>query len=147
MVELLTKLGAWNWLIAAAGLMLLEVFAPGVFLFWLGLAALVVGVLAGAIALSWQVQVLAFAVIAVALVPLWRRFSLNLKGTEETPFLNRRSEALVGRSFTLEKPIVDGTGTVRIDDTVWRVEGPDLPAGSRVRVVRVDGVLLSVARE
>jgi membrane protein implicated in regulation of membrane protease activity len=46
--------------------------------------------------------------------------------------------------FTLERPIVDGIGTVRIDDTVWRVTGPDCPAGSRVRVAHADGANLSV---
>ena len=49
------------------------------------------------------------------------------------------------REFTLEKPIVDGAGTVRIDDTIWRVAGPDAPAGSRVRVVHADGASLTVA--
>jgi membrane protein implicated in regulation of membrane protease activity len=34
---------------------------------------------------------------------------------------------------------------VRIDDTIWRVAGPDAPAGSRVKVVRVDGANLTVA--
>ena len=47
--------------------------------------------------------------------------------------------------FTLEKPIVDGSGTVRIDDTIWRVAGPDAPAGSRVKVVSADGASLTVA--
>ena len=59
-------------------------------------------------------------------------------------FLNRRSDALVGRVFTLEKPIMDGSGSVRVDDTVWRVSGPDSPAGSKVKVVRADGASLTV---
>ena len=41
--------------------------------------------------------------------------------------------------------VVDGTGTVRIDDTVWRIRGPDTPAGSRVRIVQADGASLTVA--
>ena len=61
------------------------------------------------------------------------------------PFLNKRADALVGRVFTLEKPIIDGSGTVRIDDTIWRVAGPDAPAGSRVKIVRADGASLVVA--
>jgi membrane protein implicated in regulation of membrane protease activity len=87
-----------------------------------------------------------FAVFAVAAVPLWRRFALKSGAASvSNPFLNRRTDALVGREFTLEKPIVDGSGTVRIDDTIWRVAGPDAPAGSRVRVVRADGASLTVA--
>ncbi len=62
----------------------------------------------------------------------------------DQPFLNRRADALVGRIFTLEKPIVDGAGTVRIGDTVWRVNGPDVPAGSRVKVMRADAPTLVV---
>ena len=65
-------------------------------------------------------------------MPVWRRLARAGRGGErDQPFLNRRAEALVGRVFTLEKPIVDGVGTVRIDDTVWRVTGPDSPAGTR----------------
>jgi hypothetical protein len=65
--------------------------------------------------------------------------------SKSNPFLNKRADALVGRVFTLEKPIIDGSGTVRIDDTVWRVAGPDAPAGSRVRIVQADGASLTVA--
>ncbi|HSV22184.1 MAG TPA: hypothetical protein VLJ17_04055 [Xanthobacteraceae bacterium] len=42
----------------------------------------------------------------------------------------------------MEKPIVDGSGTIGIDDTVWRITGADIPAGSRVRVARDDGTAL-----
>ena len=66
--------------------------------------------------------------------------------SKSNPFLNKRADALVGRVFTLEKPIIDGSGTVRIDDTIWRVAGPDAPAGSRVRIVQADGASLTVAR-
>jgi hypothetical protein len=87
-----------------------------------------------------------FAVFAVAAVPLWRRLSRsNREASKSNPFLNRRAAALVGRVFTLEKPIIDGSGTVRVDDTVWRVAGPDTPAGSRVKVVQADGANLTVA--
>jgi inner membrane protein len=143
-----STLGSWNWLIVGLVLMALELLAPGVFLFWLGLAALLVGLLSFAINLSWQLQLLLFAGLAAAAVPLWRRLARRDGGASLTnPFLNKRADALVGRIFTLEKPIVDGSGTVRIDDTVWRVSGPDTPAGSRVRIVRADGASLTVERE
>jgi membrane protein implicated in regulation of membrane protease activity len=146
MTEMFVTLGTWNWLIFGFILMALELLAPGVFMFWLGLAALVVGLVSFAFSPSWQTQLLMFAVFAVAAVPLWRRFALRSNAASQTnPFLNKRTDALVGREFTLEKPIVDGTGTVRIDDTIWRVAGPDAPAGSRVRVVRADGASLTVA--
>jgi len=146
MTEMFVTLGTWNWLIFGFILMALELAAPGVFLFWFGLAALLVGLVSFAVHPPWQAQLLMFAVFALAAVPVWRRLALrNNRASQSNPFLNRRTAALVGREFTLEKPIIDGAGTVRIDDTIWRVAGPDAPAGSRVKVVRVDGANLTVA--
>jgi len=146
MAEIFSSLGTWNWLIAGFILMALELLAPGVFMFWLGLAALLVGLLSFVINPSWQTQLLMFAVFAVAAVPLWRRVARsNSDVSKSNPFLNKRTDALVGRVFTLEKPIIDGSGTVKIDDTIWRVAGPDVPAGSRVKIVQADGASLTVA--
>ena len=146
MTDMFFTLGTWNWLISGFILMALELLAPGVFMFWLGLAALLVGLLSFAINPSWQAQLLMFAVFAVAAVPLWRRVARsNTVVSKSNPFLNKRTEAMIGRVFTLEKPIIDGSGTVRIDDTIWRVAGPDAPAGSRVKIVQADGASLTVA--
>jgi membrane protein implicated in regulation of membrane protease activity len=145
-IEMLSTLGTWNWLIFGFILMALELIAPGVFLFWLGLAALLVGLVSFGLHPSWQAQLLMFAVFAACAVPAWLRLARRgASGDEASPFLNRRTAALVGRVFTLEKPIIDGSGTVRIGDTIWRVAGPDAPAGSRVRIVQVDGANLTVA--
>jgi membrane protein implicated in regulation of membrane protease activity len=146
MTAMLSTLGTWNWLIFGFILMTLELIAPGVFLFWLGLAALLVGLVSFALHPSWQAQFLMFAVFAACAVPVWLRLARGGGAADDaSPFLNRRAAALVGREFTLEKPIVDGSGTVRIGDTVWRVAGPDAPAGSRVKIVQVDGANLTVA--
>ena len=75
MAEMFSTLGTWNWLIFGFILMALELAAPGVFLFWLGLAALLVGLLSFAINPSWQTQLLMFAMFAAAAVPVWRHFA------------------------------------------------------------------------
>jgi inner membrane protein len=62
----------------------------------------------------------------------------------ESSSLNQRGEALIGRRFTLEAPLAGGEGRIRVDDSSWRVTGPDLPRGAAVRVVRVDGATLVV---
>lgn len=141
---LFSSLGVWNWLILGLALMALELLAPGIFLFWLGLAALLSGLVAFAFAPPWQAQILLFALFAIAAAPAWRHFARK-QTADGSPFLNRRSDALVGREFTLDKPIVDGVGTLRIDDTVWRVSGPNAPAGSRVRIAAAAGASLTVA--
>ena len=144
MLEWIVSLGIWNWFILAAVLFLLELMMPGVFMLWLGIAAILVGIISTAVTWSWQAQCIAFAVFAVASVPAWRHFARKVEKPSESPFLNRRADGYVGRVFTLDKPIVDGFGTIRIDDTVWRVSGADRPAGSRVKVSRVDGANLMV---
>src|SRR6202049_1301625 len=146
MTEMFATLGTWNWLILGVMLMALELLAPGVFLFWLGLAALLVGLLSFAIHPSWQSQILMFAIFAAAAVPLWRRIARNgSAASQSNPFLNKRADALVGRVLPRETPTTDASGTVRIADTLWRAAGPAAPAGSRVRIVQADGASLTVA--
>jgi len=143
MLAFLAALGPWDWFIAGGLLLALEALAPGVFMLWLGLAAMLVGALSLILDWGWQAQFIAFAFFSVAMIPLYHRLSLGGARTDQ-PFLNRRADALVGRVFTLERPIVDGAGTVRVDDSVWRVKGPDVPAGRRIRVVSIDGAALNV---
>ena len=147
MLAWIASLGFWNWFILAVLLLLIEVLAPGMFMLWLGLAAALVGVISSAVAWTWQSQFIAFAVFALVSVPAWRHFAHKVQKPGDNPFLNRRAEGYVGRVFTLDRPIVNGIGAVRIDDTIWRVTGPDCPAGSRVRVARADGADLSVVTE
>jgi membrane protein implicated in regulation of membrane protease activity len=123
----------------------LELLAPGVFLLWLGLAAVATGVLDWAFDLSWQAAAICFAILSVASVLLGRAVTRHPEEDDAGPAaLNRRGHALVGRVFTLEAPIVEGSGRIRVDDSSWRVTGPSAPAGASVRVVRVEGATLVV---
>jgi inner membrane protein len=144
MLDLIESFGTWDWFIAGGVLLILEVLVPGVFMLWLGIAALLVGLISLGVDWPWQAQFVAFAIFSVAAIPLWRRLAHSAK--TDQPFLNRRAESHVGRLFTLEKPIIDGAGTIAIDDSIWRITGPDLPTGSRVKVVGVDGTALHVER-
>ncbi len=141
-----SQLGNWNWFIVGGLLLALEVFAPGTFMLWLGLAAIATGVIGFIVAMSWQVQIVLFAVLSVVSVLLGRRFYPTVVTETDKPFLNRRHDAFVGRVFTLEEPIVHGVGRVRVDDSTWRVSGPDCPAGTKVKVERADGATLIVAK-
>ena len=144
LIDYLVSFGNWDWLILAVIFFVLELLAPGTFMMWLGISALLVGIISLVVDWPWQYQLIAFAVFALASIPLWRRFARRVEKPGDQPFLNRRADAFVGRVFTLEKPIVSGNGTVRIDDTIWRLSGADTPAGSRVKVVRADAATLVV---
>jgi membrane protein implicated in regulation of membrane protease activity len=139
------NLGPWSWVILGLVLMGLELVAPGAFLLWLGFAALLTGILDWTFGLSWQAAVLVFAVLSVGAVLVGRVATRDRNDEEgDRPPLNRRAQSFVGRVFTLESPIVSGSGRIRVDDSSWRIVGPDAPAGANVRVVRVEGATLMV---
>lgn len=138
------SLGIWNWFLVAALLLILELVVPGTFMLWLGLGALVTGLAALALPIGWQLQLMLFAILAAGFVVIGRSFFKRRDGESDQPFLNRRAEGFIGREFMLSEPISGGNGRVRIDDTVWRISGPDTSAGAKVRVVRVEGSLLAV---
>lgn len=137
----------WAWLIAGLVLVGLETLAPGVFLVWLGIAAILTGLADYLFDLAWQPAFVLFAVLAIAAVIAGRALTRTRStGQSGEGMLNRRGEALVGRRFTLDQPIQAGEGRIRVDDSVWRVLGPDLPAGEVVQVTRIEGATLMVER-
>lgn len=146
--SMIASLGPWNWWILGFVLLAAELAAPGVFLIWIGLAALVMGTASLFVweqALwSWQIQLLLFAGLSVIITLIGRRFYGSDDAKTDQPLLNRRGESLVGRTATLAEPIREGRGRIRLDDTWWPVSGPDLPAGMRVRVAHWSGSELIV---
>lgn len=140
------QIAYWYWFILGFALLVLEMILPTEFvLLWVGVAAVAVGGLAWlAPTLAWPVEVALWGVLSVAFILVWRHFK-PLSFVSDQPTLNRRGESYIGRRFTLEVPIVDGVGMLRVDDSRWRVTGPDqLPAGTQVRVVAADGATLRV---
>lgn len=135
----------WHWWVAALGFIVLEVFAPGTLFLWTGVAAGVVGLLLLVFPeISWQNQFVVFAAVSVVSVVAWRLYHRRHPTQTDRPTLNRRAEQYVGRVLDLDQGIVNGTGKVRVDDTTWKVQGADLPAGARVKVVAVEGTILMV---
>lgn len=138
-----TELVVW----AAIALLLFaaEAMAPGAFMLWLGLAAaatFVIVLLAPGMAVL--AQVVAFAILSVVAILVWRRWFRGRGRRSDQPALNRRAQQLVGQVAMLAEPVVDGRGRIQVADAFWTVTGPDAPAGTRVRVVSTDGMTLAV---
>lgn len=147
MPDLGIQLQFWHWLVLAVLLTIVEVIAPGTFFVWMGVSAAVVGLLLWLLpGLGWEFQVLLFALISVASVILWRFVQKRHPTQTEQPLLNRRGEQYVGRVFTLEEPIVNGQGKIRVDDSTWKIQGEDCDAGTKVVVSSAEGVVLLVVR-
>jgi membrane protein implicated in regulation of membrane protease activity len=145
MAALFQHVDHWSWWILAIALLVLEAFAPGTFFLWMGIAAGVVGFLLLMMpGMGWEYQIVIFAALSLASIVIWRQYFRKHPVVTDQPALNRRGEQYVGRTFTLSEPIVNGLGKIRVDDTSWKIEGADCAAGSRIKVVGVDGVLLKV---
>ena len=135
----------WTWWALGAVLCLLEIPMPTTFLLWPGLAAGVVGVIAlVAPSLDWRVQVVIWLVLSIAAVYVARRYLKRNPTPSDHPALNQRASQLIGRVATLVEPIENGRGRARLGDTTWTVNGADLPAGAKVKVVSAEGGMLKV---
>jgi membrane protein implicated in regulation of membrane protease activity len=147
LTRIVTELGPWSWWVAGLILLAAEMIVPGFFLVWIGLAALVVGVLSllfwDSAFWVWELQAILFALFSVVTIFVGRKLTLRNDATDE-PFLNQRGASLVGRTATLHEPITEGRGRIKIDDSIWQVMGPDLPVGARVKVVASNGRDLTV---
>ncbi|MCP8466802.1 NfeD family protein [Pseudomonas sp. ZM23] len=145
MMGFLQHLGFWDWLGLGIILLILEVFGAGGYLLWIGIAAAFTGVIAFLIpGLDWIWQFLMFGVLSILTALYWWNRQRSARRPSDTPGLNRRGSELLGRQFALHEAIVGGRGKIRVGDSVWLVGGPDLPAGTQVRVIGQDGVLLLV---
>ncbi|OBZ95321.1 membrane protein [Pararhizobium polonicum] len=149
MIErIVLELGPWSWWVLGLVLLAAEVVAPGVFLVWIGIAA----ILTGAVSLLlwdtgfwiWQAQFVFFAVLSIVAVVIGRRLLARSGNASDEPLLNQRGARLIGRTAVLEQPITEGRGRIRLDATTWPVNGPDLPAGARVKVTGSSGSHLIV---
>ena len=135
----------WHWFAFGGVLGVLEILVPGFVLIWLGLAAILVGL----ILLLWQdmpftYQLLAYAGFSVFSVFVWFYWLKTKPVESDKPSLNRRAEQLIGRQAPVVAPIVNGRGRIKLGDGTWAVTGPDLPAGHMVEITGTDGALLQV---
>lgn len=141
----LEEINFWGWAAVGFTLLIVELLVPSTFFLWLGISALVTGLLLFLMPdMNWQLQFLLFSILSVASIYLSRRYLARNPLRSEQPDLNRRSTQYIGRRFTLVEPIAQGYGMIVVDDSRWKVHGPDLPVGTRVRVVGAEGALLEV---
>ncbi len=139
------QLTFWQWLIFSGVLLILELLTGGGFLLWVGISAAAVGlVLFFMPTISWALQLVLFAVLALMTCIVWWQYLKKNPSQTDKPYLNQRGSQYIGKVYTLETAIDNGVGRVTIGDSSWRVEGNDVAAGARVRVTGVSGVTLLV---
>lgn len=136
----------WHWFVLAIALLTLEIMAPGVFFLWMSAAATIVAVaLLAEPSLNLPIQGIIFAVVSVATIAAWHLYFKGKRPAGENNLLGKRNEQLIGKVFNLSQAIVNGRGKARVGDSHWIAAGnEDLPEGTTVKVVSVDGIVLNV---
>ncbi len=133
------------WLALAGILLAAEMLGTSGYLLWSGVAALLVALLVWLVPLPWEWQGVSFALLTVLAALWWTRWLKYRGSNDTTPRVNQRSQEMVGKVLVLDSALVNGIGHVRIADGNWRVQADDdLPAGTRVTVIAIEGITLRV---
>lgn len=143
-IDFIASNGPWSWIVAGLILLALELVVPGGFLLWMGISGLITGLVVLFQPIGWPLQWLIFGVLSLISIALWVRWNRGRSDNSDRPYLNRRADTLVGQEAVLEHAIEQGFGRIVLGDSVWRVTGPDLPQGQKVRIVGSDGAVLRV---
>ena len=136
-----------HWWVLGLICLSLEMLAPAAVFLWFGVAGLLVGTTAWLIpSMGWQEETLLFTALALgSLIYLraWRARNTPLSVVDQ-PYLNKRTDAMVGQTHALLHAIENGRGKIQIGDAQWRCTGPDLPAGTQVQIDAVRDLVLHV---
>ena len=134
----------WFWFVLALLLVGLELAVSALFFLSMASGAVLTGLLAFLIPLSFQLELIIFAVFSVLSLYGWRVMFATRAQKFPNNELNQGSKALIGATVIAAEAFANGKGRVQVGDTVWLARGPDLESGARAKVVSVDGSVLEV---
>lgn len=142
------EFGIWDWFGIGLLFLVLELVISGIFMFWVGLAAVTVALLMAVMPeLGWKAQAVLFAGITLMYVLSWSYFGrskFSQPDQDESKNLNSRTLNYMGQKRPLVEAIIGGKGLIVIDDSRWVVTGPDLPQGTLVKVIEIQDSTLIV---
>jgi membrane protein implicated in regulation of membrane protease activity len=141
----------WYWMLLGLALLGVEMITPGGFyILFFGLAALVVGALAGTelISAEW-IQWLSFSGMAILSLLIFRGPLLAWINTQEKE--THMVDSIVGESvIPLEDLAPNSTGKAELRGTTWTAHNPGLDAlkkGQRCKVKRVEGLTVWIGAD
>lgn len=135
------------WLALGAFLIIIEIFAPGTFLLWFGIASLITAGFAFLLPQSLALQIIFMTFISVAAVLVGRKIYRKMGDTSDSSedVLNERTARYIGHISILDTDIINGRGRIKIEDSSWLCEcEQDLPKGHKVKIIGANGTVLIV---
>ncbi|GKW42797.1 MULTISPECIES: NfeD family protein [Pectobacterium] len=144
-IELVMENAHWFWLSLGGLLLAAEMLGASGYSLWSGLSAVLVGLLTWVMPMGWPWQGTIFAILTIVTALLWWYWLRKRTLSRPQSMLNQRGQQLVGLRATLTDPVINGFGRVNIGDSSWRVKSEqDLPVGTQVEVIAIDGITLYV---
>lgn len=131
------------WMIGGIALVIAEMVSPGIYLLFVGIAAIMTGVASWMYDFGLAFQFGMFALFLLAAIMIGNRIYKRNPVASSDPDLNDRSARLVGTSVTVVAAVSSDGGRVKVGDSVWPARGPEIAVGETARVLHVDaGVLV-----
>lgn len=141
MLELLLPITYWTWLIIGVVFIIIELFVWSVFFLWLGISAILVGILFYFVpTLSISSQLLIFAVLSITSIYIAKKF---WKVASNDTQLNNRASRHIGNTYSVVE-LNDQGAKVRVGDSLWLAQGCEMTIGQQVKVISVDSTVLIV---
>ena len=139
----LDALGDTLWWVIGIVLVIGEVVLPGTFLIWFAFAAFGVGLIGVVVDLSGMNQVVVFGLLSFASLSLGYLMRKR-RGDPEVPAFADRTQAYMGKTYTVVEAIENGQGKIQVGDSVWLAEGEDCVVGGSVKVSGSRGNVLLI---
>ncbi len=140
---MLDALGDSLWWVIGIVLVIGEVVLPGTFLIWFAFAAFGVGLIGVVVDLSGMNQVVVFGLLSFASLSLGYLMRKR-RGDPEVPAFADRTQAYMGKTYTVVEAIENGQGKIQVGDSVWLAEGEDCVVGGSVKVSGSRGNVLLI---
>ena len=140
---MLDALGDSLWWVIGIVLVIGEVVLPGTFLIWFAFAAFGVGLVGLVFDMSGMNQVIVFSLLSFASLSLGYLMRKR-RGDPEVPAFADRTQAYMGKTYTVVEAIENGQGKIQVGDSVWLAEGEDCPIGGSVKVIDSRGNVLLI---
>ncbi len=147
MIALLNEITWWHWIVFGVVLIVIEMSTGTFFMLTLGISAILVGILDTLFDLSIKVEILLWLLFSILSILIWMKW-IKDKTVSNSGQSDYRLETL----GTVTKEIhPHGRGKVTFDvpvlgNTKWHATAKtDIAAGTRVKIVEVNGQLIEVA--
>lgn len=131
----------WHWLVFGLALIIIELFAWSTFFLWMGVSAMMTGIIAKIVPdLSSHVELLLFSALSVLSILLAKKY-FPVKTIDNE--LNTRAARHIGNSYIVISSDENGS-KVKVGDSLWLAKGCAMEPGQKVRVIDTDSATLIV---